>query len=178
MPTAVQEVKALESKARWCRARELAVWTSEVWEEQNLALNQHLQAAAVSCVFTLQKNKGGRKRKKLALVASSSQTQAGCFGFSQNSSRMGLLPSTRRVRFISIFFLSLDIYWFIYLNNCTWFTVTGEGSVQSISALCHSMHLDTCKSYSPPPPTFWFVKHETSVSFLGNEQEHPCICVI
>ena len=50
--TAVQEVKALESKACWCRAGELAVWTWEVWKEQNLALKQlFLQAVAVSWVW-------------------------------------------------------------------------------------------------------------------------------
>lgn len=46
---AVQGVKALESKAHWCRAGEPAVWTREVWKEQSLALNQLLlRAMAVS----------------------------------------------------------------------------------------------------------------------------------
>lgn len=47
--TAVREVEALESKACWCWAGEVAVWASEVWKEQNPALNQLLlRAVAVS----------------------------------------------------------------------------------------------------------------------------------
>lgn len=92
------------------------------------------------------------KKKKKVLVSRSSQAGAGCFGFSQNSSsRMGLLPSTGRVRFISIFFLYLCVWLFIYQNNCSWFTVTEEGSVRRVGCVMYNV-----PRYLQVPTLFWF----------------------
>lgn len=111
-----------------------AVWTWEVWKEQTPTLIKPAHSLSYGgflsfSLYTLKNNNNNKKvlwwlilpKHKQAVAVPLRRTRE--WVFSPVQGELGLLAS------------SLFIDWFIYLNDCSW--LTGEGSVQSISELCH-----------------------------------------